>query len=81
MPAEDALAYLAHWGDTLQSRGRTLFVVELPSNPEGEAVLDAVIAAAGAAEDREDDDPGGDPLDRGEFDPCDLGEPEQYLDG
>jgi hypothetical protein len=31
--------------------------------------------------DAEDDDPGGDSLDRGEFDPCDLGEPEEYLDG
>jgi hypothetical protein len=27
--------------------------------------------------DREDDDPGGDPLDKGELDPCDEGEPEE----
>jgi len=73
MRAEDALAYLAQWGDTLQARGHTLFVAELPNSVEGRAVLDAVIVAAGTAEDREDDDPAGDP--------CDHGEPEQYLDG
>jgi hypothetical protein len=31
--------------------------------------------------DAEDDDPGGDVLDRGEFDPCDLGEPDHDDDG